>query len=151
MKRFLSEDECDRVVRSISEAEHKSSGEIRIHIDNKCPGDPKERALRTFHALKMENTAMRNGVLIYVSPSDRKLAVIGDKGINRVVSSGFWKDICISLSKAFAAGLFADGLCEAVLMVGVKLKEYFPYLEDDVNELPDEVTFGDVVGEDFDK
>ena len=100
------------------------------------------------HTLKMERTAARNAVLIYVSPSDRKLAVLGDKGINDVVPDGFWKDVCGLLSSRFASGQFVGGLCEAVSLIGSKLKAYFPYADDDVNELPDEVTFGDISGDD---
>lgn len=148
MKRFLSEEECALVSGAVAEAEHSTSGEIRIHIDSRCPGEPKERALRTFHALKMERTAARNAVLIYVSPSDRKLAVLGDKGINDVVPDGFWKDVCGLLSSRFASGQFVGGLCEAVSLIGSKLKAYFPYADNDVNELPDEVTFGDIAGDD---
>ena len=36
----------------------------------------------------------------------------------------------------------AEGLAEAVRMTGEKLKVHFPYKEGDVNELPDEISFG---------
>ena len=145
---FLSREERRRVESAIRAAERSTSGEIRIHIERKCDADPKERALRTFHILRMTRTAARNGVLIYVACNSRKFAVLGDKGINEVVPHGFWNDVCGLLSDAFAAGRYADGLEQAVVRIGEKLKAYFPYREDDVNELPDEISFHENDGED---
>lgn len=140
-KDFLTREECRRIEAAIGAAEHCTSGEIRIHIERKCASDPRERALRSFHFLGMTGTAARNGVLIYVACESRKFAVLGDKGINEAVPSGFWKDVCAVLGDAFAAGRQAEGLERAVTLVGEKLKAFFPYQADDVNELPDEISF----------
>ena len=48
------------------------------------------------------------------------------------------KDVSFTLRK----GEFAEGLESAVLAVGEKLKSYFPYSKDDVNEQPDDISFG---------
>ena len=42
----------------------------------------------------------------------------------------------------FREDRFTEGLIEGIGMVGERLKEHFPYKTTDVNELPDEVTFG---------
>ena len=42
----------------------------------------------------------------------------------------------------FRNGEFAEGLEKAVSAVGEKLKAYFPYHEDDTNEQPDDISFG---------
>ena len=140
---FLTKAEKDRVTAAIVLAETATSGEIRIHIETKCSEDPRERALRSFNTLKMTETAARNGVLIYVASDSRKFAVIGDKGINDVVPEDFWADVCVLLHDAFAEEKYADGLENAVRLIGQKLQDYFPYQEDDVNELPDEISIAD--------
>ena len=145
---FLSVKERRRVESAIKAAERNTSGEIRVHIERKCSSDPRERALRTFHVLKMTDTAARNAVLIYVACQTRKFAVLGDKGINEAVPHGFWNDVCGVLGEAFALERYADGLERAVVMIGEKLKAFFPYRTDDVNELPDEISFHENDGED---
>lgn len=140
---FLTKEECSALTAAIVAAERRTSGEIRVHIDNRCSSDPREKALKTFHVLDMASTAARNGVLIYVACSSRKVAVLGDKGINNLVPSGFWKDVCDVMTASFAQGRNAEGLTKAVEMVGDKLREFFPYSADDVNELSDEISFGD--------
>jgi uncharacterized membrane protein len=41
----------------------------------------------------------------------------------------------------FLTGDFCEGICEGVVMIGDKLKAYFPHQKDDVNELPDDISF----------
>jgi len=140
---FLTKEERQSIESAIAEAELRTSGEIRIHIETFCPTEPKERALRTFRILGMRKTACRNAVLIYVACNSRKVAVLGDKGINNVVPHGFWKDVVSLLTSSFAEEKYAEGLKKAVLLVGEKLSEFFPYTSDDVNELSNEITFED--------
>lgn len=141
-KDLLTDQEQSVLVNAIKEAEKNTSGEIRIHLDDTCAGDPVRRAEKVFHAIGMNKTALRNGVLIYLACESKVFAIIGDKGINDIVPEGFWNNISVSMSSAFRQGRFYDGLKDAVLSVGIKLKEYFPYSSDDVNEQPDELSFG---------
>ena len=142
-KDFLTKEQQEAVVAAVMAAEKATSGEIRVHIESKCDGDPKIGALRTFHKLKMDRTAARNGVLVYVACESKKFAVIGDKGINNLVPDGFWKDVVAKMGAHFSQSDFAGGLVEGIAMIGEKLKVYFPYQADDVNELSDDISFGE--------
>ena len=128
---------------AIKKAEQDTSGEIRVHIENKCPLEsPVARAIFIFDAIGMFDTAQRNGVLIYVSLKSRKFAIIGDVGINNVVKQGFWNGVKDSLAAYFEKGEIAEGIKYAVLETGKLLKDYFPHKEDDKNEQPDEISYG---------
>lgn len=140
---LLTASQQEMLVAAIKEAETNTSGEIRIHIDDICTGDPVKRAEEVFHYLGMDKTALRNGILIYVACVSKVFAVIGDKGINEQVPDGFWNGMSSVMSAEFRKGDFFTGLREAVLMAGEKLKHFFPYKEDDINEQPDEISFGE--------
>jgi len=129
------------MVAAIQEAEKETSGEIRIHFDRHCGSSAFESATRTFARLKMHQTAQKNGVLIYVALEDKKLAIIGDSGINEKVPDNFWDKIKDRMIERFRAGEICEGVCEAVMETGLQLKQYFPYQKDDVNELPDDISF----------
>jgi len=90
----------------------------------------------------MHKTKLRNGVLFYLSVHDHKFAIIGDLGINQAVPGNFWDEIKEGMLKQFREGEFAAGLAEGILRAGQQLKEHFPYQKDDVNELPDDISFG---------
>lgn len=131
------------VEKAISEAELKTSGELRVHIESKCSGDVMDRASVVFSALKMHKTQARNGVLIYLSTEDRKFAILGDGGINGVVEDGFWQstyDIALPL---LSEGRWTEALCSTLHSCGEQLKAHFPFQEGDVDELENTVSWGD--------
>ena len=140
--KFLTKEEEAMVVQAIQSAEHRTGGEIRVHIESKCKGQVLDRAAWLFKSLKMHETALRNGVLIYLSTSDRKFAIIGDSGINAVVPAGYWDDVRDLMIGNFSKGELVQGFVQGIEKVGEKLKEFFPYQEDDINELPDEISYG---------
>lgn len=142
LDKFLNDEEKEQIVQAIRDAERNSSGEIRVHAEYYCQDEPLERAKEVFELLAMTNTRERNGVLIYVSFGDRKLAVLGDSGISEKVSIEFWEEVKRQVGEELASGHFCQGICLGVKMLGEKLKELFPRQPDDVNELKDEISFG---------
>ena len=141
-KEFLGKENEKLIVEAIGRAESNTSGEIRIHIESKCKGEVLDRAAWLFKKLGMQATAARNGVLIYLSVNDRKFAIIGDSGINKVVPGGICDEIMSMMFSHFNQGVFAIGLINGIEMSGQQLKQYFPHQADDVNELPDEISYG---------
>ena len=138
---FFTPEQQEVIVRAIGEAEHSTSGEIRIHVETSCKANVLDEAAWLFKKAGMDKTADRNGVLIYLALKERSFASIGDTGINAVVPPGFWDSIRDLMQQRFSEGRFAEGLAEGVLMAGEKLKEHFPVAIDDVNELPDAISF----------
>jgi len=138
---FFSKEQQAQILASVKEAELETSGEIRVHIETSLKGDVLVRTAWLFKKLGMDKTAERNGVLFYLAVGDRKFAIIGDSGINAKVPSGFWDEISELLKKNFKEGKFAEGLSEGILKAGEQLKTHFPHRLDDVNELPDEISF----------
>lgn len=143
VKDFIGDKGKALIEQAIKEAELNTSGEIRVHLESKCSGDPLQRAVYIFNYLKMYRTQARNGVLVYVAVGSRKFAIIGDAGINAVVPDNFWDGIKEQMQVNFAAGNYVDGLVQAIRESGVSLKRYFPYQSDDKNEQPDEISFGE--------
>ena len=93
-----------------------------------------------FHLLKMDNTKLQNGVLIYVAVEDRNFVIFGDKGINDAVESNFWDSTKDVMQKHFKSGNFKQGLIEGVLKAGEQLEKHFPWQHNDTNELPNEIS-----------
>ncbi|MER3445972.1 MAG: hypothetical protein C4291_03670 [Candidatus Dadabacteria bacterium] len=138
LDKLISGEERERIVQAIKNAESKSSGEIRVHIEYRCPTEPLKRAREVFEKLGMANTKEKNGVLIYIAVGDRKLAVIGDSGIHNKVSPEFWHQVKEGIKGELARGQFCRGICLGIEIIGEKLNELFPPHPDDVDELRDE-------------
>jgi uncharacterized membrane protein len=140
---FFSREQQEQIRSAIAEAEKETSGEIRVHIETKLNGSVLDRAAWIFRKIGMHATDSHNGVLFYFAVTNREFAVIGDGGINSVVPAGFWNRIMEILQENFRTGRFTEGLIEGILLTGKQLREHFPRMKDDVNELPDEISFDD--------
>lgn len=131
------------IVEAIVEAEKNSSGEIRVHLESFCKSDPMQRAIELFDSLKMGETKLKNGVLIYIAIKSHKISIIGDTGINEKVSPDFWNDILAQMIANFQSEQYIEGICQAVRNVGSSLKTLFPYQADDINEITNEISLGE--------
>lgn len=136
---LFNEEEQQRIQKAIEKAERSTSGEIRICIEKKCSEEVLDRAAKYFYQLNMDKTKLRNGVLIYLATVDRKFAIIGDAGINRVVPADFWDSTKESMLAEFKYGNLAEGIITGINMAGQQLKKFFPFTDGDNNELPDDI------------
>jgi uncharacterized membrane protein len=140
-KDFFTVAESEEIVQAIRDAEKATSGEIRVHLEEKCKGDALERAIALFDILKMDVTELHNGVIIYLAVEDKKFAIYGGKGINEKVPANFWQQTRDVMQAHFKEGRFAQGLSEGILQAGQQLKTYFPYQKEDANELDDNISY----------
>ena len=142
VEKFFNKEQKQQIVRAIKDAENRTSGEIRVHLESVCKTDALDRAVKMFEKLKMHETELRNGTLIYLAVKDKKFAIFGDEGINEIVPQNFWQDVRDIMKTEFATGNFTSGLAKAIDLVGKKLKEFFPVADDDINELSDDISIG---------
>ena len=139
---FLTAKEEEEIVEAIRIAESETSGEIRIHIEQKCDNDVFERALDVFHILKMDNTIERNGVLLYVAVDNKAFVIYGDQGINNIVGSDFWNSTRDKIANHFKSSNFKQGIIDGIREAGKVLSEYFPWQHGDKNELDNTISKG---------
>lgn len=138
---FLTKIEQAAIIEAIQLAEQNTSGEIRVHLEEKSEKDAYTRALEVFNDLKMYETNLRNGVLIYVAIDDKKFAICGDEGINAIVAADFWDCTKNIMVAHFTEQNFKQGLIEGIIAAGNQLKKYFPAQQNDKDELSNEISF----------
>jgi len=141
MINFFKKEEEARIVAAIKEAEHRTSGEIRVHLTKRYWGNILSAAARRFRKLKMDKTEQRNGVLLFLVPSRKEFAILGDEGINEKVPEHFGEDVRDLMEKYFQEEKYEEGVCRGIHLIGQKLKAYFPWQEDDKNELSDDISY----------
>jgi uncharacterized membrane protein len=141
---YFSAEEKQLITQAIQQAEQRTSGEVRLYIENHCRFmDPLMRAAEVFIALKMTETVQRNGVLVYVAMKDRQLAVYGDEGIHAKVGNAFWNAEVKKMLQHFNQDNYAEGIAVIIREIGQALTTHFPYDgTTDKNELPDDIVFG---------
>jgi len=141
---FFTEEQQQRIVQAVQQAEQQTSGEVRVYVESKCRFvDALDRAEEIFFQLQMDKTALHNGVLVYVAVDDKQVAVYADEGIHTKAGRQYWLSTVQTMLHQFRQEQVADGICSAVLRIGEALVHHFPYdAATDKNELPDDIVFG---------
>lgn len=138
---FFSAKEKKAIEEALIAAERQTSGEIRLHLENHIKKTVIEDAKEIFEKIGMTNTNEKNGVLILLAVKDKQFVVIGDSGINTKVENNFWHDITEIMTNHFKQNDFAGGLVTGIAKIGEKLSKHFPYKHNDINELPDAISY----------
>ena len=128
-----------RIVHAIEAAERGSSGEIRVSIAPHFWGGVRKAAEKAFERMGMTRTADRNGVLIFVVPSRREFAILGDVAIHEKVGQEFWDRVGAAMSARMRSGDLTDGIVHGIEEAGRELAAHFPPRDDAHDELPDRV------------
>ena len=125
-KTFSKHLQHDQIVTAIHEAEHKTSGRIGVSISLKHVLDPVPAAQKEFLRLRMDKSAERNGVLIFVAPRAHAFAVIGDEGVHVKCGDPFWRELAESMGGHFRKAEFTEGIVHGIAAAGKLLAEHFP-------------------------
>jgi uncharacterized membrane protein len=132
---------------AIRAAEQASSAEIRFVVETaldiaelKGALSPRDRALQVFAQLRIWDTELRNGVLIYVLAADRDVEIVADRAAAAKVPAAEWETVCRLIEGHFRAGRFETGAVAGVAAVGGLLERHFPAASVDRDELPNQPT-----------
>jgi putative membrane protein len=99
-----------------------------------------ERALRCFAEQGLARTRGRTGILIFVALLERRVIVLGDEGIDRVLAPDeSWQEVVDLALVGLRDRRALEGVEAAVRRCGAILARHLPAPERDPNELPNAV------------
>lgn len=101
----------------------------------------RERAVRAFFEKRLYKTKDENGILIFISLFERKVWILGDRGVDRKIPHEIWQTYARELSTGIREGHACAALCAGIGKCGALLAEHFPKVADDLNELPDDLIY----------
>ena len=133
----------DAIEHEIAKSEAQHMGELRFAIETALDLPPllhglrsRHRALDVFSLLRVWDTEMNSGVLIYLLLVDHKVEIVADRGIAAKVEQSEWEAICREMEQAFRGGDFKAGALLGVQRISALLARHFPAGERNPNELP---------------
>ena len=145
-KEIFSDQDLQDIADAIKGFEAKTSGEIVISFNTSSHNQPYKTARRIFEKARLHQTKERNATLIALFLDEKKFAVYGDSGIHEKVPDNFWESTVTDMKAQFADGKMKAGLLHGIQQLGENLAKFFPVAHDDVNELSDELHYGDDLG-----
>src|ERR1700754_2044043 len=136
---FLKAVNHDRIVAAIAAAEKRKRAEKRVFASRKKTDDALRAAGDSFTKLKMNETPLRNAVLIFIAPVSHQFAVVGDTAVHAKCGDDFWRSVVEGMEPSLKRGDFTEALVHGVEKVGSLLAAHFPPTTDNRNDLPDSV------------
>ncbi|MFZ9970465.1 MAG: TPM domain-containing protein [Bacteroidia bacterium] len=138
---MLSKSEERILIEAIERAESLSRAELRVHYTTKkSVAQIIDAAKAQFERLGMHQTEERNGILIYIAPLARQLAILGDEGIHKHVGQLFWEETHRSCIESIQRDGLASGLVHAIETIGQEMARYFPIGDRNPNELSNDIS-----------
>jgi uncharacterized membrane protein len=75
---------------------------------------------------RLWDTEENCGILVYVNLADRKVEIIADRGVTKVLTKQEWQEICRTMTRGFSQGDFHGSTLAALEQLNGLLKERFP-------------------------
>lgn len=130
----------EQVAQRIQVSEQGHSGELVLAVEAVMPShepDSYLRALEVFGRLRVWDTPLNSGVLLYLALDQRCIEIIADRAIT--ASDEQWHTVCTKLQQAFVRKAYVEGLLQAVEDIEAILRSSAPPLpaSTEQNYLPD--------------
>ena len=144
-RRLFSEDSLARITAAIAEGESRHRGEVCFAVESALGArqvlrgvDARARAGEAFAALRVWDTAVNNGVLLYVLLADHAIEIVADRGLAGRVDEAQWRAICARMEERFRGGDHEGAAIAGIEAVSDLLAAHFPQdgTQPDEDELP---------------
>ncbi|RXR28580.1 TPM domain-containing protein [Sphingobium fluviale] len=97
----------------------------------------RRQAVTIFRASAEGRTHASTAILLYLSLAEHRAEIVADSAISSAVAPERWGDAMAALIHAVRQDRTADGMVDAISMLGVILAEQRPLTSRNPNELPD--------------
>ena len=131
--RLLPKRSMNAIESAITASEGLHMGELRFVVeagldwpDLFAGTSARKRALDIFSQLRIWDTKLNSGVLIYLLLADNKVEVMADRGINSRVNQNEWISICQDMESKFRIGDFEAGVLGGIAAITGLLQQHFP-------------------------
>ncbi len=126
-RRHFDEEVLAHVAERIKQSESTHTGELVLAVEAVMPKHEKHphyRALEVYGRLRVWDTPLNSGVLLYLALDQRAIEIIADRGIT--ASSAQWQQVCARLQARLAKGDYIEGLLAAVDDIEQILQKHAP-------------------------
>jgi len=101
----------------------------------------RERAVYGFFQKGAHRTEGETGIFIFISLLERKVWILGDRGIHGKIRDDFWRSLTRELTEGIKGGRAAEALLSVIAKCGAELTRHFPGRTGMKKHSSDEVIF----------
>ena len=141
-KRAFPNTTLKAIEEAIAEGENQHCAEVRLIVEHSLSvcsiwhrTTSRHRAIELFSQYRIWDTEDNCGVLIYVNIADRKVEIIADRTLSKLITNDEWHAVCNTMTHGFAQGEFHDSSAAAMTQLNALLQSYFPANGSHANQL----------------
>lgn len=134
----------DAIKAAIAQGEQMHRAEICLIIEPALPWravlnntPTRRRAIELFTEYRIWDTEENCGLLLYINLADRRVEVVVDRGVGKLVPADEWRAICCTLTVRFKQGDFHYSVIDAVVQANRLLEQRYPDVGNGPNQLSD--------------
>lgn len=138
-RKYFTQQALDELAASIARSEQDHAGELMLAIEAVAPAhepDTRLRALEVFGRLRVWDTPLNTGVLLYLALDRHHIELIADRGVG--APDAEWEAICTRLRSDLAQGRYREGVQAAIEAIEQVCRQYCPPASAADNQLPDQ-------------
>ena len=117
----------------ITDGERRHRAEVRLIIEHALPWkeilrdtSARQRAMDLFARYRVWDTEENCGVLVYINLADRKVEIVADRAVARLIVQEEWDAVCRTMTEGFAREAFRDSTAAAIEQLNTLLQEHYP-------------------------
>lgn len=118
---------------AITDGELRHRAEVRLIIEHALPLkeilqgiSARQRAMDLFARYRVWDTEENCGVLVYINLADRKVEIVADRAVARLIVQEEWDAVCQTMTEGFAREAFRDSTIAAIAQLNALLAEHYP-------------------------
>jgi uncharacterized membrane protein len=115
-----------RIRTAIAEAEAVTSAPIHVSVAPYFWGAVRRTAERAFVKRGLTRTPQRNGVLIFVVPTRREFAIVGDVGAHDALGQETWDALARTFQQQLQSGDPTEAVASVIADLALALGRHFP-------------------------
>lgn len=134
--RLLPADKRETLAAHIEQSELTHTGEIAIAFETRLPyvylvrqARARERAWTVFSKMQVWDTPHDNGVLIYFLVAERRIELLADRGLAKLVEQNQWDAWVHELYTSLQNNQLHEGLHVVIEQISAVLAQHFPQSE----------------------
>ena len=133
------------IEHAIAAGETRHRAEVRLIVEPALPihatwdgVTSRDRANDLFAHYRIWDTEENCGVLIYINLADRKVEIVADRTVGRLIDAEQWQAICRTMTQGFARGAFHDSTLAGITQLNALLETRLPADGSRPNQLSNE-------------
>lgn len=135
----------DDMTAAIATGERGHRGELRFVVESRLGigdvlegMDPTGRARQVFAHLRVWDTELNSGVLIYLLLAEQRIEIVLDRGVAQRVPQAQWDAVRDMMRECYARGQWREGSLQGIVAIHALLQASFPAGDGhNPDELPD--------------